>query len=326
MGIYDRDYYREDSRWGNPFARSQATLFLTLLLCFVFIIQIAGTDNRRADRGWPQQQRQQRDPVTPVLELDVDRALEGEVWRVVSYALVHHTGTRGILHIIFTAIFLVWIGRQVEDLYGSREYLAYFLVTTLIGGVAYTVVGAFTKSGVPLLGPSGAVTAILVLFALHYPTRTLPIWFIPVPVWLIVALYALADIAGMGLGHANPALVAVHLGGAAFAFLYHTYTLRVLNWLPGGRGSAETVRRKPRPRARPRRDEPQPEPAAAASTAGAAGAAGGGGGSLVDEHLEAKLDEVLEKVQRHGKESLTEDERGILLRASEIYKKRRRPG
>ena len=25
MGIYDRDYYREDSRWHNPFARSQAT-------------------------------------------------------------------------------------------------------------------------------------------------------------------------------------------------------------------------------------------------------------------------------------------------------------
>ena len=76
-----------------------------------------------------------------------------------------------------------------------------------------------------------------------------------------------------------------------------------------------------------RRDEPQPEPAAAASTAGAAGAAGAvGGGASVDEHLEAKLDEVLQKVQRHGKESLTDGEREILLKASEIYKKRRRPG
>ena len=77
---------------------------------------------------------------------------------------------------------------------------------------------------------------------------------------------------------------------------------------------------------RVRRDEPQPEPAAAASTAGAAGAAGVGGGAPVDEHLEAKLDEVLQKVQRHGKESLTDGEREILLKASEIYKKRRRPG
>jgi hypothetical protein len=43
----------------------------------------------------------------------------------------------------------------------------------------------------------------------------------------------------------------------------------------------------------------------------------------VDEHLEAKLDQVLEKVQKYGKESLSEAEREILLKASEVYKKRR---
>ena len=321
MGIYDRDYYREDSRWSNPFARSQATLFLTLLYCFIFIAQVASIDNRPGNRG---RQQQLRDPLTESLELKVSKVLDGEVWRVVSYALVHQPW--GIFHILVTVIFLVWIVHQVEDLYGSREYLAFFVLTTLIGGVAYVVVGAFTKSDMPLLGPSGAVTAILVLFALHYPTRTISIWFIPVPVWLIVAVYALVDIAGLANGHANPAAVAVHLAAAAFAFVYHTYTLRVLNWLPGGRGSTKTVRRASRPKPRPRRDEPQPEPAAAASNAGAAGAVIVGGGSPVDEHLEAKLDQVLEKVQRHGKESLTEDEREILLKASEIYKKRRRPG
>jgi hypothetical protein len=44
---------------------------------------------------------------------------------------------------------------------------------------------------------------------------------------------------------------------------------------------------------------------------------------LIDEQLEAKLDAVLEKVARTGKESLSEPERQILLRASEIYKRRR---
>src|SRR5687767_426164 len=163
MGIYDRDYYREDSRWANPFARSQATLFLTLLLCFVFILQIAGADNRPGGmRGRVQVPHQPRDQVAETLSLDVSKALDGEVWRVFSYALVHQPGARGVLHILFTAFFLVWVGHQVEDLYGSREYLAYFVVTTLLGGIAYTVVGAFTRSDVALLGPSGAVTAILV--------------------------------------------------------------------------------------------------------------------------------------------------------------------
>ena len=43
----------------------------------------------------------------------------------------------------------------------------------------------------------------------------------------------------------------------------------------------------------------------------------------MDEHLEAKLDAVLEKLTRSGKESLTDAERQVLLQASEIYKRRR---
>jgi membrane associated rhomboid family serine protease len=332
MGIYDRDYYREDSRWRNPFARSQATLFLVLLYCFVFIVQVA------SERPVPARFRgaelpginQGRDPVTTALELDVQKTLDGEVWRVVTYALIHQPGN--LFHIIFTCVFLVWIGHQVEDLYGWKEYLAYYFVSTLVGGVAYLVVGYFIADCPMLIGPSGAVTAVLVLFAMHYPTRSISFrffiisfrFFIPIPVWLLVAIYALTDIGGLTHGHANPAAVAVHLAGAAFAFVYHTYTLRVLNIFPGARGSRKSVRRMPQPKLRVRRDEPEPEPAATAASAAGAGASASG--SSVDEHLEAKLDEVLEKVQRHGKESLTEDERGILLRASEIYKKKRRPG
>jgi hypothetical protein len=43
----------------------------------------------------------------------------------------------------------------------------------------------------------------------------------------------------------------------------------------------------------------------------------------VDEHLEAQVDAVLEKVSRHGQDSLTDSEREILFRASEVYKKKR---
>ena len=43
----------------------------------------------------------------------------------------------------------------------------------------------------------------------------------------------------------------------------------------------------------------------------------------LDEQLEAKLDAVLEKVARFGQASLTDTERQILFRASEVYRKRR---
>jgi hypothetical protein len=43
-----------------------------------------------------------------------------------------------------------------------------------------------------------------------------------------------------------------------------------------------------------------------------------------DENLEAKVDQVLAKVSKYGQESLTPEEREILFKASELYKKRRK--
>jgi len=44
----------------------------------------------------------------------------------------------------------------------------------------------------------------------------------------------------------------------------------------------------------------------------------------VDEQLEARMDAVLQKVSDHGIESLTEQERNILLQASERIKRKRK--
>jgi hypothetical protein len=44
---------------------------------------------------------------------------------------------------------------------------------------------------------------------------------------------------------------------------------------------------------------------------------------LDDEQLEARMDAILEKISRVGKENLTDTERQVLLRASEVYRRRR---
>lgn len=159
MGIYDRDYYREDTRWSNPFARSKGTIFLVLLYAFTFVAQVANRVDAREKIG--------EDPLTPNMQLDVKKTLAGEAWRVGSYALLHQS--EPIFHVVFTCVFLIWIGHQVEDLYGTKEYLCFYVFTSLLGGIAYTSVGAFAENTPHLIGPSGAVTAVLILFALHYP-------------------------------------------------------------------------------------------------------------------------------------------------------------
>jgi hypothetical protein len=99
------------------------------------------------------------------------------------------------------------------------------------------------------------------------------------------------------------------LGGAAFAALYYNFQWRVTSFWQGV-PSWRRQRAKPKLRVY----HPEDEMAVAVPSAPA--------GDL-DEHLDAKLDAVLEKLSRHGRESLTDSERDILLRASEIYKKKR---
>jgi hypothetical protein len=106
--------------------------------------------------------------------------------------------------------------------------------------------------------------------------------------------------------------VTVHLAGAAFGFAYYKFQWRLLGSLPS---LSAWQRKRARPRLRVYHgDETEHEPAAVATPARS---------SDIDEQLEAKLDAVLEKVARTGKDSLTASERAILLQASEIYKRRR---
>jgi hypothetical protein len=71
-------------------------------------------------------------------------------------------------------------------------------------------------------------------------------------------------------------------------------------------------RRLTRPPLRVYREEEPPTPVTVGATA-----------PPDEEQLEAKMDAILEKISRSGKESLTESERQVLLRASEVFKRRR---
>src|SRR5262249_20042469 len=178
----------------------------------------------------------------------------------------------------------------------------------LAGGLAF--LGEYAIRGVPgfCLGASGAVTATMVLCALYHPRLTILFMFvIPTPVWLLAIIYVAQDAFALLTGNRGQVAVTVHLAGAAFAALYFQSKIRILGiwgWLK----SWKSARSRPRLRVyRPQVEEREPVAVASATS--------------VDEQLEAKVDAVLEKVARQGKESLGDSERELLLRASEIYKR-----
>lgn len=360
MGIYDRDYYRKDgpSFLGTLGGRTVVCKWLIFINIGVFVLQLLSQHLFRegknatleqvhqlalqVKKGDAQQQQAAIDQlqdiasgarnrmvaeaaiqvlfengqeilpreglVTRWLWLDVDKVAHGQVWRLLTYAFLHGS----LLHIIFNMLFLWWFGSDIEDIYGPREFLAIYLVAAVLAGLACEAAWLvdLTNAGA-VLGASGAVMAVVVLCALHFPTRIIYLFLvIPVPIWLFVVFMVASDLLGfLGIEKGQTAFAA-HLGGAAFGFLYFKWQGRLLDFWPGL--PARSQQRRARPQLRIYHDEEEGEPVPVAAPAQDA-----------DEHLEAKVDAVLEKVAQFGQGSLTDSERQILLKASEVYKKRR---
>jgi hypothetical protein len=146
----------------------------------------------------------------------------------------------------------------------------------------------------------------------HAPLRLY--FFIPVPAWLVAVLFVGLDLL-FGLSNvAGGWPYFVHIGGAVFGLLYFQTGVQF----------SRLFARSERPRARPRLRvvappplEERPEPLGAAVEAAPRRA-------TRRRATGAKLDAVLEKVSKYGRESLTPEEREILVRASELYKNRRK--
>src|SRR5579864_4942984 len=185
MGIYDRDYYRKE---GRSYLDSLAmpTLICRWLLIIniaVFVMQLI-TRTRAGD-----------EPVTDALILVPQKVLNGEVWRLLTHAFLHDTNH--VTHIIFNMWFLWLFGIYLEELYGRWEFLAFYLTAAVMGGLAFTLqaaLGWHLQMTSAALGASGAVTAVMILCALHCPRLTILLFFVlPVPIWALAAFQVIQD-------------------------------------------------------------------------------------------------------------------------------------
>lgn len=236
-------------------------------------------------------------------------------WAVGTYMFVH----AGIAHIATNMIMLWMFGPRVERAFGTRSFTNFYFWCGLGGAIFHLL---FVRSGA-VIGASGAVVGVVLAYALRWPDDEVYL-FAVVPIkarWLAVwtiawnVAMALADYTGYSRG---TTAWMTHVGGLAFAWLYlHA---------PNG-ASLDRIRRhvatvpdepepKPIPKAhRPKRREETPQTADEAVARSNA---------LVKRrtaplvHTQASppnagdIDELLDKISRHGMDSLTTDERQLL--------------
>jgi membrane associated rhomboid family serine protease len=243
------------------------------------------------------------------LQLDTKKVVEqGQVWRLLTCSFCHDR--YGIFHIIFNMVFLIWFGCTLERMYGTREFLLFYLTAAVAASLAFVALDLYTGSSVPAVGASGAVFGVVMLYCMHFPHETVCICWITIELRWLVLIYLIWDLHPVllmltGDPMASGVAHAAHLGGLAFGFLYARSSWRlesVFNWLPGFR--VPSVRRA------------RPERRAVATTSGCA------------THVEEmdRVDLLLEKISRSGADSLTDEEREYLKRASQRIKRRTEDG
>src|SRR5262249_30027874 len=118
MGIQDRDYYRNEgpSIFDTMMPKGVACRWLIAINFVIFFLQVVAVPSG--------------DPVTSWLILDVQKVLDGQVWRLLTAAFVHSTQFP-FMHVFFNMLFLWWFGSDVEQLYGRKEFLAIYLVSAI---------------------------------------------------------------------------------------------------------------------------------------------------------------------------------------------------
>jgi membrane associated rhomboid family serine protease len=287
MGLYDRDYERQRPYGHQPGFNIQApttiTVKLIIVTCAVYLTQLF-SDN------W----------VTNFCALPDSWYREPwQAYRLITYGFIHSPESLG--HILFN-MFSFWLfGREVEYKYGSREFLAFYLVAIVFAGLVWTLAELPMESRAVMYGASGGVAAVLILFALNFPHREILFMFLfPMPMWVLAIIMVAYDVFGAMQRSDNVAFTA-HLGGAAFAFVYYQWGWRLGSLLPG---AGLWKRLKPKPKLRVV-DADESDADSDADT--------------------ARLDAILKKISEKGEDSLTYGERRFLQRTSKEYQDKRRP-
>jgi membrane associated rhomboid family serine protease len=233
-----------------------------------------------------------------------------QAYRLLTYGFLHNPG--GIEHILLNMFGLWMFGRQVEQRYGRQEFLGFYLSAIIVAGIAWTVSDtAFGNQGAVVLGASGGVVAVLILYALNFPHQKVLLYFvIPIPMWVLAAFIVLSDLFGATHQTGSNVAFTAHLGGAAFALIYYR-----TGWSPG-RWLTGLFSNLPSPR-KSRLQIHDPAPADHNDISG----------QSVPPHrkqqLHEQVDAILKKIKAEGQESLTRSERRLLEKASREYQKKR---
>jgi membrane associated rhomboid family serine protease len=225
------------------------------------------------------------------------RVLSGWIWQPVTYMFLHG----GFFHILFNMFILWMFGRILEQVWGSRRFLQYYFITGIGAGLLNIGLTALFSQpmamNVPTVGASGAIYGLLLAFGVLFPNQLIYLYFfVPVKAkWMVIGLVVIEFVSGFN--PASPVAHFAHLGGMVIGYVY----LKWRKWSYRAKQAAgERAHQRHMKVVWDRREE--------------------------IARLQEEVDELLDKINEDGIESLSGSERRRLKEASQKLKEYERQG
>lgn len=234
-----------------------------------------------------------------------------KLWTVFSYGLFHMRMIGGHAQMGFWAMFsnMMWLycfGSVVQMLIGYKHVIPMFFYSVIVGGILYMlaqfVPGWEVPAGFYVGGAQAGITGLAVAsvtIAPKYRFYLTP--YFSMPIWVVVSIFGLLMLLYSGLAGASLSLV---LGGGLMGFLYITLLRNGHNlssWIYGLFNKVDNS-------VTPKQDAYKKHNYKRSEV-------------LNNQHdhsspEEQRVDEILDKINKKGYNSLTKEEKEILLRAS----------
>lgn len=323
------DDVRREFSFGNMINKIiivNVAVFLAINIIWV-ILQIAN--------GWPSGSPESYRTIRNFLSISDDWwHMLTHPWALITHMFLHE----GFFHLLFNMLFLFWFGRIFGDLLGDRRVLPLYIAGGLAGFLAFFLAFNLTSLGTGqsfAIGASGAVACILTAagsFAPEYGIRLL--FFGTVRLKWIVFFTIMAQIIGLGFLN-NIGGTIDHIGGIIFGFLYVFYlrrgtdltspVVKSIDWIQDtwyGLQQPSKEHQRSGPRAAYRGGRPVKDTTTTKTRPSFMRKSSNKGkkkknkGAAPELSHQEQLDAILDKIKDKGYNSLSNEEKDFLFRAS----------
>ena len=204
------------------------------------------------------------------------------IWQPFTYLFFHG----GIWHVLINMFVLWMFGSELERIWGKGHFLKFYFVTGVGAGLVTMIFGL--NSMTPIVGASGAVYGVLLAYGLTYPNRTVYLYgIIPIKsLWFVIGIGVIAFMSSFD--NVSQISHLTHLSGMMIGYLMLRRPVRFNDlWF--------TIRKRTL-EYKIKHEEKK-----------------------VSQHqaIEREIDRILDKINREGFDSLTEEEHDRLYKGSQ---------